>query len=237
VAAGLGIPEYRDTFPARLESELSKRGLTAEVLNFAVSGYNTRQEVETLKEKALVFDPDIVLVAYCLNDRTRNDGNILRTLLDFEKGKSRMIASRLNRVLVRSAFYRFLRYRVWQETWTKEEKQYEESFTFLSQDTVEEALSELHDIARKRSFKILLVVFPDFHNLAEYAFGNEHGEMRRIALKNEFYYLDLLEQFRACQKASSVPLAFDQYHPTSFGHECAARGMADYIFTHIGKPS
>ena len=39
-----------------------------EVLNFAVPGYNTQLEVETLRRKALAYHPDVVIVGWCSND-------------------------------------------------------------------------------------------------------------------------------------------------------------------------
>lgn len=43
-------------------------GITYEALNFAVPGYNSQLEVETLKHRALAYDPDIVVVGWCEND-------------------------------------------------------------------------------------------------------------------------------------------------------------------------
>ncbi|MFL6572405.1 MAG: SGNH/GDSL hydrolase family protein, partial [Burkholderiales bacterium] len=111
VAAGLRVERYEDTFPAILEKMLRENGVRAEVMSFAVSGYNTQQEVETLKDKALRYQPDLVLVAYSLTDRERMDGDILKTLLEEEtrKGGSALHAHPL---LLHSALYRFLRFRV-----------------------------------------------------------------------------------------------------------------------------
>ena len=39
-----------------------------EVLSFGVPGYNLDQEIETLRSRALVYQPDVVIVAFCLND-------------------------------------------------------------------------------------------------------------------------------------------------------------------------
>lgn len=83
IAAGLRVERYEDTFPAILEKLLRERGLNAEVINLAVSGYNTQQEVELFKEKGLRYRPDLVLVAYSLTDRERVDGDILKTLPAF----------------------------------------------------------------------------------------------------------------------------------------------------------
>ncbi len=57
-------------YPGLLETSLRRRtnGVVYEVINMAVPGYNTRQEVETLKERGLALKPDIVVVGWCVND-------------------------------------------------------------------------------------------------------------------------------------------------------------------------
>jgi hypothetical protein len=51
-----------------LDSLLSRRNGRHEVLNFAVPGYNTHQEVESLAVKGIKFEPDIVIVGWNSND-------------------------------------------------------------------------------------------------------------------------------------------------------------------------
>jgi lysophospholipase L1-like esterase len=62
--------EQNEPYLAVLEELLNKRGdgVTYEVLNFAVPGYNTQLEVETLRRKALAYQPDVVIVGWCEND-------------------------------------------------------------------------------------------------------------------------------------------------------------------------
>ncbi len=62
--------EQNEPYLAVLEKLLGQRGdgVTYEVLNFAVPGYNTQLEVETLRRKALAYQPDVVLVGWCEND-------------------------------------------------------------------------------------------------------------------------------------------------------------------------
>lgn len=66
---GNGVALSR-TFPKVLEQRLGGRAGAAryEVMNFGVKGYDTAQELATLREVALPLDPDLVLVAYFLND-------------------------------------------------------------------------------------------------------------------------------------------------------------------------
>lgn len=65
VVEGYGLPESQ-TISRRLE-ELFKDG-TTEVLNFGVSAYCTRAEIELLEVKGLRFDPDVVVLVFVEND-------------------------------------------------------------------------------------------------------------------------------------------------------------------------
>jgi hypothetical protein len=60
-----------DGFPRQLEAMLNEArggGPRVEVLNFGVPVYNLDQEIEALRARALAFSPDLVVVAFCLND-------------------------------------------------------------------------------------------------------------------------------------------------------------------------
>ena len=62
--------EQGEEYMSVLEQLLNRRGdgVLYEVLNFAVPGYNTQLEAETVRLKALPFQPDIVVVGWCEND-------------------------------------------------------------------------------------------------------------------------------------------------------------------------
>ncbi len=65
---GHGLP-VEDSFPEQLERLCAEQvDRRVEVLNFGVSGYSTRQEVELYRVKVSRYDPDLVVVGYCLND-------------------------------------------------------------------------------------------------------------------------------------------------------------------------
>jgi lysophospholipase L1-like esterase len=121
VAAGWGVERIEDVFPALLEDALDRPGRAVEVLNFAVTGYNTAQEVETLAARALAYEPDLVLLAYCLNDRRPPDPRLVAALREVAEEAAaagrRSVAPAalergLQRLALRSALYRLLRFRV-----------------------------------------------------------------------------------------------------------------------------
>jgi lysophospholipase L1-like esterase len=68
VGAGLAV-SFRERFAALLQDSLSRdTGRPVEVLNFCVTGYATLQEARRLETLAGEFEPDAVLVQYCMND-------------------------------------------------------------------------------------------------------------------------------------------------------------------------
>jgi lysophospholipase L1-like esterase len=69
VMFGWGVRE-QDTYLARLAEGLraAHPEVGWEVINTAVPGYNTAMEVETLEQKGLAFDPDLVIVNFVGND-------------------------------------------------------------------------------------------------------------------------------------------------------------------------
>ncbi len=67
VTVGLGVGD-QDTFGAQLESELRRGGHDVDVVNLAVSGYNTRQEVGLLARHLARLEPDLVLLGFYIND-------------------------------------------------------------------------------------------------------------------------------------------------------------------------
>jgi Tfp pilus assembly protein PilF len=66
VVEGHGLPDLELTISRQLE-KLYSDGKT-QVLNFGVSGYCTRSEVELLETKGLKFEPDVVIVVFVEND-------------------------------------------------------------------------------------------------------------------------------------------------------------------------
>lgn len=83
IAWGHGLP-LEQSLAKVLERLLNASGaeLRFEVLNFGVSGYSTQQEVELYRVKAARYEPDLVIVAYCLNDAAESsiEGAVFKRL-------------------------------------------------------------------------------------------------------------------------------------------------------------
>jgi lysophospholipase L1-like esterase len=105
---GWGVEE-NDAYPAVLREELKKRGVIAEVINGGVPGYTSWQGLRWLRRDALGWAPDLVTVAYDLNDLDRyrffnNDGRP-----DSQQTPSSPLLARAQNIANRSAAYRLFR--------------------------------------------------------------------------------------------------------------------------------
>jgi lysophospholipase L1-like esterase len=227
IGAGFGVERLEDIFPRRLEAHLQAAGLPAEVLNFSVSGYSTRQEVETLKTRALAYHPDLVLLAYCLNDRARNDGAILTTLRA-EQRERRVWAARTasHPWLLRSGLYRFLRFRAFPSRPALPDPGTTATPDPLDGDTVAPSFADLALLARKHRFAVLVATFPKFRGERH---RSQHGFVRRLAASHGFHHLDLRLAFRKCQAENPGGIAVDSFHPNAAGHGCAAAAMGEAV--------
>jgi lysophospholipase L1-like esterase len=239
IAAGLRLQKYERTFPPILENTLRQAGVKAEVMNFAVSGYNTQQEVETLKDKGLRYRPDLVLVAYSLTDRERMDGDILKTLLEEEQKKGGS-ALRTHPALLHSALYRFLRFRILAPRQRAEtvDPELQKQIDLISGDTVAEYFGELSRLSKENGFQVVIAVFPRLvHNFHAYRYEDQHQYVAGLSAKYGFHHLDLLEPMTRCREATpSKPIGVDSYHPAPLGHRCAAEAMARVILDEVRPP-
>jgi lysophospholipase L1-like esterase len=231
IAYGTRIKDDEAIFPRVLEAELRRKGVPAEVQNFAVPGYNTQQEVETLATKALAYAPDIVILSYCLNDRTFQAGRTPYSMTRSSVQKRAVDKSRALRWLSKSALFRFLYFGVF-FTFAGADDEIGKRFSGVLADTVEPSFERLAELSRAHNFKVIVGVFPMFRrqkaeNFESYSYMAEHAYVRALSEENHFDHLDLLEAFRACVKAG--PVAIDVYHPNERGHRCAAEALAAEI--------
>ena len=234
LTAGLWIDKDEDVFPSQLERVLNQESQRFEVFNFGVLGYNTMQEVETLKEKGLQFSPDVVVVAYCLNDRWQDDGGgYYHLLLEANKG-DKISTVDVSPYLSISAAYRFLRFRVFPQLGLTSAKAADRRADFFAKDTVRVSLQNLRTLAQREGFSVLLVVFPDFTTIEagteEYGFADQHQAVAEWASRFGFQHLDLLEPMRRCKEQHSPhAISFDRFHARPSGYRCAAEETAKVL--------
>jgi lysophospholipase L1-like esterase len=98
VTFGYGIKNYKDTFPYQVEAILEKDiGRDIETINAGIGGYSPWQEYLYLSREGTKYNPDLVVVAFVLNDVTekfeliRFGGSSIGFQLGFKQWSARLL--------------------------------------------------------------------------------------------------------------------------------------------------
>lgn len=234
VAFGDGV-KAEETFSDQLERLLNAGGRTGayEVLNAGIRGYNTYQQSILLREIGLDYEPDVVLVAYVLNDAEplhRQSGLIDRrhshliALKDFIKAHSFLYAFlRRNMEL--------MRHRVTPERFVET---YDDQFApdDPGWQASRQALRDIASTCRAEGIRPLLAVFPRLEGTGPgqtYPHRHLHEQVLTAAREAGFETMDLLEAYQGEDPESLRVGPGDIFHPDPRGHELAARALSAFF--------
>jgi len=152
VVEGHGVREV-DTLSQQLERLL---GAGFEVLNFGVSGYCTKAEIELLATKGLAFAPDQVVLLFVGNDF--NDFNAET----FELGGSLHQPLWARRLFVGSELFRMLCLRLDWFGFVAQVDPVAWNQAAIGDNNVVEGLDRLRALAKEKGFGVLLAIWPEF---------------------------------------------------------------------------
>lgn len=250
IAYGMNMKK-NSIFPFLLQKMLNKyrkdRNIKYEVVNISVPGYNLKQEIRLI-EKWKELKPDIVLMAYCLNDlqdysyeygelKSKLSDNELKFYEDWRRGK--------NKILLKSSLYRFLKYRIFNDkkkerrknvdiewiniknyTWTD---YYRNLYIGGGEVFLNDKIYELKELSEKYNFKPFILVFPILLNLDNYPLSDIHEKIKKAGLRFGIYGLDLLNTYKSYTLMSKENIyikmdngTIDPLHPNEAGHKLAA---------------
>ena len=192
-------------FAKLLEQRFSADGHPEfQAYNMAVDGYNSRQEVELIRSRVLDYEPDLLLIAYCLNDN----------IYGADEGSWRHFRKTWSRTYDWLSLYGM---RLKQRLSVK--------------DLTTEAFEDLAAIVGPRKLPVLIVVFPALgeNQDGSYPFVSEHRQLARLADRLGFMILDLREKF---QQEGFLRLRVqpnDFVHPNALGHKLASDAVYEFL--------
>ena len=225
---GAGIENASDTYPKVLERKLNNFNFNKnyEVLNFGISGVDTQRELEIIKERALKYEPDFLIIGYVLNDLKNVDPEI-RT---FERLRLPIIGFALSRI---SYLYNFLESRINKVALNFGKTPYEESLkayfnSEINKNEARKTFKEILKIAKEKEIKVLLMIFPPFYQMKNYQFQPAHEFIEEVAQENSFIFLDLLEVYKDYDE-KDLQVSKHNSHPNEFGHELAAEAIFEKL--------
>ena len=246
VVEGHGVAEG-DTISSRLEAVLASE--RTEVLNFGVSGYNTRAEVALLAERGLAFEPDVVVLVFVHNDFKDFNHEALRL---HESSRPAWV----NDLFQHSHLFRIagLRFNLFQLAADLDPARWNRRA--MGENNVTTGLAELARLAREHGFAPIVAIWPTFLDRAVIDTGgvDEQGRplpsadgwnpppaaagqdlvIERLAAAFGLPAVRLSAYF-ALDGSLNPRLAWtsgDRTHPSPAGCERAAQALADVLRRH-----
>jgi len=224
VANGLGVP-WDQSFAKLLENKLNAAGDSRyEVIVLAVPGYSTSQEINLLKDEAFLYDPDLIVFAYHLNDPAHplfhNAGG--QVGMHFRKPVSYAYFY-LQRLIFRAkSSIKLLQLRCPKKPWS----------LFLHcvyWPQVQHSFAEIMQISREKSTPVVfaflpLLLEPDERNGVDALYG----KLAELARKNGAQSVNLMQIFQG-NEVETVRIPGDPWHPNALGHQMIADRLFNFF--------
>lgn len=224
VAYGYSVP-IEETFSHLLNKQLNRDGQKVEVLNFAVNGYSTVAELELYKTRVRDYHPDIVLLAYVLNDP------IPSAFVVQSVGSARKQADAFQWLSRTTQFGAWV-YLKWQAVMQKIDQKNNYRSIYANQDlwkSTTQALTELTKLTQQDGAKLGVAVFPLLLDFNNYPMHDIHKQVDDTLQANGIKYIDLLKDFSAIPYMDLRPHPNDDTHPNATGHAIAAEKISEML--------
>ncbi|MFQ5489824.1 MAG: SGNH/GDSL hydrolase family protein [Phycisphaerae bacterium] len=251
ICEGHELP-VEDSFVRQIDTMLNQyyagAGRRFEVLNFGVPGYNAVQVMETLRVRALKYQPDVVVYALCVNDGEdyQYEFEVLNSKVtgaerQYFDGLRRQSAHLLNR----SRLFLLGRYRWQSETYfgrrrhpVKPDLQFrhlrERTYADYYIEQVESpegwgrirgGLKRMAELCGAAKVSPYVVVFPVLLDMEDYPLQGVHRRIRDEATRQGLRTLDLLPAYQALARQVGEKYTLDGLHPNAIGHTLAAAAI------------
>ncbi len=238
---GAGVRD-EDTFLRRLEVSFNQKtstgnGLSYQVLNAGVEGYNTRDEIVTLENRWLALKPDLILIGFYLND-CYSDFTFLNR--GEEQGVNKIKPPGLAQV---SFLYDFIQHswaayqesqgiqKFYQNQFFTDPKAFLESPGEKNVDWTlsRQALVRAAEISRTENIPMAVVIFPEFYRLDDsYPFKAIHKHVTEACRSIGLPVLDLFDSYRG-KRDRDLWVHPADHHPNEIGHRIAAEAIEQFL--------
>ncbi len=210
---GWGVPE-KSIMTSIIQKELGDQAI---VYNAGIGNYNAVRYVELLDKRLRDIRPDIVIVNYFVNDAEAlkpGGGNFFLRHSELA-------------VILYHAF----------QTLVKPYKTLEDLIAYYhrvyasdsdGRNAMEAALARLDAMSKEMGFKVIFTMVPDIHLTNPYPFDFIHEQMKKIAAKHSWTYVDFSKTLGQVDAKSLWAMPGDP-HINSLGQELMAKELLAYL--------
>lgn len=229
---GWGV-ENKEIFTEILEDRYLKN---VEALNFGVSGYDARQEVERLKEEGLKFGPDVAfLFLYGFPEDAPQSFEFRNGNLYWQVTEKKTLW-RDFKIFIKRNVYLFWLYENFRGHGGGEEKKNVPAPDFFPEEIVRglKVLSDFKALAAENGFHPVIVYIPNkWHLLDPQALQSDLRGIRRIeefSRNAGISFFDLTPHLtKEWKETGQMPYFRFDDHWNRSGHEAAAKLIADFL--------
>lgn len=231
VVQGHRIEDVNDTFGKVLERKLNEdaEDRLFETIHLARGGYTTRQELTILRDEALGYAPDLIVLNYVLNDPL----NPVYHPISYNQPRYGF-QSRWHQPT--SHVVSFVRNKLFfvREQWKGRgcPDEYHRFLHCAYRDEIAEHLAELGEFSQQNEIPIVFVINPVYHKGAykeRYALADLHRTLAQWATAEGLIVYDLLDAYQyhdVTDVGFCAAQGCDVWHPSMRGHQV----IADYLY-------
>jgi hypothetical protein len=233
---------FEDAWPRRLERGLAlERGEPWEAIVLAEPGLNAVQLAFLLGDQGFSYDPDVVVLAWVLNDAEDLDSAEARRAEDWV-AESRRKPSALASILERSALVRLVTRRLRATAGNQERIRNFRSYyadDYPGWIAAREALHTMGGLCRSHGVPFVVAIFPLFGNPLDerYPFEEEHAKVAQAAAGAGAKVVDLLPQYRGLHWELLVVDGPRDEHPNEIAQRIAAQTLVRAVDELVPRDS
>jgi lysophospholipase L1-like esterase len=206
---------YAKRFPSVLGAQLARGvppGLKVEIINVTCEGYNTIQEVRLLEKVGMKYQPDLVVLAYVLNDPFLQNGAYRRVGNSFFAFQA-------------APWFGLIRGASWCAMFAPLQSGY--PFDLV----VRASLERLRLLSERDRFPVLVVPLPIVERFDDPACLAQYDKVIEVARQQGFDAFRMVDAFAGLdyRRFLKADAKNDITHPNAMGHERIARRLAESI--------
>jgi len=234
ITYGWGIP-LEDTYHKQLEKLFHAEGYDVDIMGMGVVGYNTIQEYHLIKEKALDFNTDMIILQIAMNDfertvkiRTYQEGKKLG-IVPYHDYSIPFIIKRTKLThffMKNSHFFKFINLKLY---WFKNKNDplyVPEDMYLLGEENALRHLRKIKSLLDSKKIPLAAVIFPFRKGKDVYPYAKLQKKIHQELEKIEVPYLDLYDVINI---DTEEYLWRDKIHPTVRGHEIVSHALFKFL--------
>jgi len=240
VTFGWNVP-LEDTYHYQTRESLRSRGRTIEIMAMGITGYNLVQEYHLIKERALRYSPDLIVLQICLNDfekalKIRTDPKQRFLLTQYgEIFVPYMIKkTKLSRwLMARSYLFKLLNLKLASGSGEQSGDSAPRDYYSKGSETAVDYLSKTKALLAGTSCRFAAVLFPFRRDDMLQPYAAFYRTMLDALRAASIPTLDLNAALNSSAEAPKT-LWIDYLHPSREGNRLAAETLADFILSNLG---